>query len=1034
MNLPRLCVLRPITTSMAAFIVVLIGLFALSRLPIDLLPDVSLTTVTVRSTYGNASPEEMERLVTEVIENAVSLVSGVEEITSESGEGSSSVRVRFVWGTDLNEATNDVRDRLDRVADDLPDDMPRPQLQKFDISNSPIVLLGLSSTLDPVELTSLINNQLLYRFERLPGVAAVDVWGEFTREIRVELDIGKIKALGLPLDTVIDALRTANVNLPAGQIDRGLYEVTIRTPGEFTSVEEIASTVVLNTGDGPVRVGDIAEVLDTYEDISRIIRIGGQRGVRLAVRKQSDANTAEVAGLVLDEIERVNRAFPQVTITAVRNQGEYIERSIQNVARSILYGGGLAVFVLLIFLRNVRSTLVIAVSIPISIIATFALIYLGGLTLNLMTLGGLALGIGMMVDNSIVVLENIFRRSKEEGEDRGTAAVRGTGEVATAIIASTLTTLVIFLPLAFARGVSGALFQQLALVVAFALMVSLVVALTIVPMLASRFLSNGNGKDRKAGWLERTGARVFGAIENFYASVLRDALNARWLTVIIGFGLLGLSVLLVPSIGTELLPPSDEGEVRVSGEMEVGTRLDLVDRQTRLMESLVYPMVPESINAVVSVGASSYNPDDAAEGEIQMNLLPLRQRDRSNVEIAEEIRLAIEDKVPGMTIRTRAPQGQRMLERLIGGDDGLTIEVRGFELATLDALAAEAARAIGDVPGVSDLRVSREAGVPQELVRIDRSKAADLGVSVQSIARTLETALGGTRAGQYREAGEEYRILVRLKDARATPLEEILDLTVRGRAGEDIALRNLVTIESGRGPLLVERKDQQRIATVRANVSGRDIGSVATDVQARLSAIARPVGYEFVLTGSYEEQQKAFNELLIMFSLAIVLVYMVLASQYESLRDPMVVMFSVPTAAIGVIVMLYLTGTTLNLQSYIGCIMLGGIVVNNAILLVDQAGRLRKDSAMNSREALVEAGRRRLRPILMTSLTTILGLLPLALGIGEGADAQAPLARAVVGGLIGSTLVTLVLVPAVYSLVHPDRPSDDAVRGPGVGS
>ena len=1023
MNLPRLCVQRPVATVMISFIVVLVGLFALYRLPIDLLPNVSVTTVTIRSNYGNASPEEMERLVTEVIEESVSLVSGVEEIVSESAEGSSTVRVRFAWGTDLDAATNDIRDRLDRVTDDLPEDMPRPELQKYDISNSPIVLLGVSSPLEPVELTNLLNNQIMYRFERLPGVAAVDIWGEFTREIRVELDIGKIKALGLPLDAVIEALRGANINLAGGQIDRGRYEVTIRTPGEFTSVEEIASTVILTGPDGRVRVSDVADVVDSFQDITRIIRINGDLGVRLAVRKQSAANTAEVARRVLEEVDRINQELPQVTVTSVRDQGRYIERSIRNVGMSILYGGGLAVLVLLVFLRSVRSTMVIAVSIPISIIATFALIDLGGFTLNLMTLGGLALGIGMMVDNSIVVLENVYRRRHEQGEAREEAAVRGAGEVATAIIASTITTLVIFLPLAFARGVSGALFQQMALVVAFSLVVSLVVALSLVPMLSSRLLRNGDGRGGGPTLLERIGDRVFSGIERFYLNLLRDALNARVATVLLAMSLVGLSVLLVPSIGTELLPPSDEGEVRVAGEMEVGTRLELVDRQTRLMESLVFPRVPEAESSVVSIGASSYNPDDAAEGEISISLVPLAQRDRSNLEIAEDLRVHLEGRIPGMQIRTRAPQGQRMLERLIGGDDGLTIEVRGYDLAVLDALAAEAARVLGDVPGLTDFRLSRESGVPQELVRIDREKAADLGISVQTIARTLETALGGTRAGDFRERGDEFRILVRLKDARSTPLEEILDLTVRSGAGEDVALRNLVTIESGRGPLVVERKDQQRIATIQANVAGRDMGSVANEVRQRLGSIPMPVGYEFVLTGSYEEQQEAFRELLVMLVLAIVLVYMVLASQYESFRDPLVVMFSVPAAAIGVIVMLYLTRTTLNLQSYIGCIMLGGIVVNNAILLVDQAGRLRREG-MDNHAALTEAGRRRLRPILMTSMTTILGLLPLALGIGEGAEAQAPLARAVVGGLLCSTLVTLVLVPAVYSLVHPERKQD----------
>lgn len=1020
MNLPRLCVHRPVATTMAAFIVVIVGLFALSRLPIDLLPDVSLPTLTVRSSYPNASPEEMERLVTEYIEEAVSLVSGVTEISSESGEGSSNVRVRFTWGTDLDAATNEVRDRLDRVSNDLPEDMPRPRIQKFDISNSPIVHLGVSARLDPVELTGLIENQILYRFERLPGVAAVEIWGEYAREIRVEVDAGKARALGLPLSAVVEALRNANISLPAGQIDQGRYEVTVRTPGEFTSVREIADTIVMSGPAGVVRVSDIAEVRDTNADLTRIVRIGGELGIRLAVRKQSGANTAEVARLVLAEVDAINRAYPQVTVIPVVNQGQYIEQSIRNISMSILYGGGLAVLVLLLFLGNIRSTMVIAVSIPLSLIATFALVYLGGMTINLMTLGGLALGAGMMVDNSIVVLENIHRRRQETADNPTTAAVAGTGEVTTAIVASTITTLVIFLPLAFAKGVSGALFQQMALVVAFSLAVSLGVALTLVPML-SALLWSDDAAGRGASWFERAGSRVFGWIERFYLAVLRDALGNRVLTVLLAFGMLGLSALLLPAIGTEFLPPSDEGEVRVTGEMEVGTRLDIVDRQTRLMESLVFPRVPEVAGAVVSVGASGWNPGDAAEGSIQITLVPLSQRSRSNTEVADDLRRHLESQIPGMTIRTRAPQGQRMLERLVGGQDGLTLEVRGHDLATLDALAAEAARAMREIPGITDVTVSREAGVPQQLLRIDRDKAADLGVSVQRIASTLETALGGTRAGEYREDGQEHRILVRLRGARSLPMEEILDLTVRGDHGEDVSLRNLVLADADLGPLLIERKDQQRYATAQANVSGRDLGSVASDVLAKLNDIPRPVGYDFVLAGAYEEQQKAFNELQVMFALAMLLIYMVLAAQYESLRDPLVVMFSVPTAAVGVVAVLYLTDTTLNIQSYIGCIMLGGIVVNNAILLVDQAGRLRQGGLMSTRDALLEAGRRRLRPILMTSLTTIIGLLPLAMGVGEGADAQAPLARVVVGGLLFSTLVTLVLVPAVYSLFHPDR-------------
>lgn len=1028
MSLPRFSVHRPIFVTMVTCIVVLLGGVSLSHLPIDLLPEVALPTLSISTDYENASPEEMERLVTEVIEQTVSAVPGVEEITSSSSEGVSTVRLSFVWGTDLDAASNDVRDRLDRVVDELPEEASRPQLRQFDVANFPIVILGVSSALDPVELTQLIEDQIQYRLERIPGVAVVDVWGGFTREVQVRLDPQRLVALGLPLDDILDAIRQANIDLPAGQIEQGRFEVTLRTPGQFTDLDQLRRTVVALRDGAPVLLGQVATIRDTHAKITRIIRTNGERGVRMAVRKQSGANTVEVARRVTAEIEAINADLPQVRVVAVINQAQYIERSIANVARSVIYGGFLAIFVLLFFLRNIRSTLVIAVAIPISVIATFALVYFGGFTLNLMTLGGLALGVGMMVDNSIVVLENIFRHRDEGREAAEPAAVAGAGEVAAAIIASTITTLVIFLPLIFIEGVSGVLFRQLAYVIAFSLIASLAVALSLVPMLASRLLGRpmhqeSGGQARRPKPLARLTAAAdfaFDRLDTGYRDLLRRVLRHRLATVGIALGLLALSLLLAPLIGTEFMPPSDEGEVRVTGEMEVGTRLAIVDRHTQAIERVIVDAVPEIENMTVSIGPSGYRASASAEGEIRLALIPARQRQRSNIDIADDLRQRLDGRIPGMVVRTRAPQGQMLLNRLIGGDESLGIEIRGFDLATLDLLAVRVAEAIADVPGITDVRTSREAGVPQQLLRIDRDKAADMGLSVRQIAAALETAVAGSRAGEFRQGGNAHRILVQLEDAEQRSLDEILDLTLRAGDDDQVALRNVVTPDPARGPVLIDRKDQQRLVTVTANTTGRDLGSIAADVRRRLDAIPRPVGYEFIIAGDYQEQQEAFHELVISFSLALLLVYMVLACQYESLRDPLVVMFSVPLAAIGVLLMLFLTGTTLNVQSYIGCIMLGGIVVNNAILLVDQAGRLRRDG-MTVADAVAEAGRRRLRPILMTSLTTMLGLLPLALGIGEGADAQAPLARAVMGGLTTSTLITLMLIPAVYSLMHPER-------------
>jgi HAE1 family hydrophobic/amphiphilic exporter-1 len=1023
MNLPSFSVKRPIFTTMVTLILVLLGAVSLSRLQIDMLPNIELPTLSIRTEYEGASPEVMERLVTQIIEEIVATVPGVEEISSTSSEGQSTVRVSFVWGTEIDTAAIDVQGKLEDEINELPEDVVRPRIRKFDIASFPVVILGVSSNLDPVELTEIIENQIRYRFARIPGVAQVDVFGGFNREVRIELDPDRIKAVGLPLDRVLDAIGDANLDLPAGKIEQGRYEVTLRAPAEFINLDQIRDTVIAQRDGAAITLGQIAEVKDTYEKLTRIVRVNGDRGLRIGIRKQANANTVEVSKRVLAEIDAVNQAFPQVHIVPVINTGNFIERSIANVARSVLYGGGLAIVVLLFFLRSIRSTLVISLSIPISIVTTFALIYFGGFTLNLMTLGGLALGVGMMVDSSIVVLENIFRRRSEIGEAPEKAAVEGAREVGTAIIASTITTLVIFLPLIFVRGVSAILFRELAYVIIFSLICSLMVALSLVPMLASRLLTSGRQQPKEpAARTNRWAAAatsVFKGLENAYLDLLRWVLGHRLATVFAAAAVLGASLLLLPLIGTEFLPPSDEGEVRVTGKMEIGTRLDLVDRQTRIMEQIIQPAVPETESSVVSVGSTGWRPDAGSEGEIRLSLLQAAERKRSNLAIAQDLRRRLDGKVPGMEIRVRAPQGQFLLERLLGGDEGLTIEIRGHELAVLDELAGRTAKLITDVPGITDVQTSLEAGIPQQEIRINRDKVSDLGLSVRNVTELLQTAVAGSKAGEYRTGGNSYRILLQLKDAEKRSLDEILNLTLTTASGEKVALRNVVASESSRGPILIDRKDQQRRVTVSANVAGRDLGSVALEVQALLDQIPRPVGYDLTVAGSFEEQQKAFRELVISLVLALVLVYMVLACQYESLRDPLVVMFSVPLAAVGVLVTLFITKTTLNIQSYIGCIMLGGIVVNNAILLVDQAGRLIEDG-MPTRDALIEAGRRRLRPILMTTLTTILGLMPLALGMGEGSEAQAPLARAVVGGLTGSTLITLVLIPAVYSLFHPD--------------
>jgi HAE1 family hydrophobic/amphiphilic exporter-1 len=1014
---------------MVVLIVLLLGSVSLLRLPIDLMPDISYPTLSISCSYENAGPEEIEELITRPLEQALSAVPGVEELTSVSAEGQGTVRVTFTWGTDLDAAASDIRDRLDRVAGRLPDDADRPTLRKFDPASFPVLILGASSKLDPIQMRQIIEDQVRYRLERVPGVAAVDIWGGLEREIHVSLDPAKINALAIPLDQVIARVREGNVNVPAGTVEKGNLEVTVRTPGEYTHLEQLQDTVIAMRQGVPIQLKEIANVEDSWRRVTRIARINGEPGMRLSISKQSGKNTVSVARGALAELERINRDIPQIKIVPIIDTSDYIQRSIKNVGLSAIYGGVLAVLVLLFFLRNVRSTVIIATAIPVSIIATFALLYFGGFTLNIMTLGGLALGIGMLVDNAIVVLENIYRL-RESGEPLELACVNGAEEVTGAVIASTLTTMVVFLPLVFVRGMSGVMFKQLSMVVGFSLLCSLAVALTVVPMLSARILPSGapdaTGRQKLGRRIFEISGRAFKRLEDDYKKLLHAALRRRAFIVLAAVLVLAACGLLIPYIGAELMPSTDEGEVRVEGEMEIGTQLELVNERFLVMEKIIEEAVPEIQNVQASVGGSSWRGQGGHTGSIRISLKPQSQRKRSSEEIADDLRKRLKD-IPGMLVRTRVGQGLFILRMGTQGGDRVQVDIRGHNLETADLLAQQVKQIVQAVPGVTDTRLSRESGTPEELILIDRQKAADMSLTVSRIANTLQTILSGTTAGYFRQSGDEYRILVKLRDAEKSDLSDILDLILTNSEGEPVVLRNVVRVAPRRGPVIVERKDQERIVSVSADISGRDMGSILADVSAELRKIPVPPGFAISLGGDYEEQQKSFRELMLSCILALILVYMVMACQYESLRDPFVVMFSVPLAAIGVILMLFLTRTTFNVQSFIGCIMLGGIVVNNAILLVDHTNLLRRRDGLPLREAIEEAGRRRLRPILMTATTTVIGLVPLALGLGEGGEAQAPMARAVIGGLLSSTLITLVFVPVVYSIF--ERRKAGAVSG-----
>lgn len=1020
------CVHRRVFTSMMALIVLLFGLMSVYRLPLDLLPEVELPSLSVTTSYSNTGPEEMEELITRPIERAVAGVPGVIEMVSVSTEDNSSITLNFAWGTDLSEATNDVRDRLDRIINDLPEDADRPRIRKFDPNRFPILILGASSPLDPISLRRLLETQVQSRIEQVPGVAVVDIRGGLERELRVEIDPVQLESFGIPLDTISRAIREANLTLPAGALREGRREILLRTPALLQDVAMLENVIIARRDGEPVYLSQVATIMDTHRDVERIVRINGEYGVQLAVRKQSGSNTVEVARAAVREVERINRDFPQLNLVAVTDNAVYIERSLGNVVRAIGLGGLLAIVVLLFFLRSWRSTLIVATTIPFSLIATFVLVYFGNLTLNLMTLGGLALGVGMMVDNAIVVIETIFRR-RENGANAIDAAIDGASEVAPAITASTLTTMAIFMPLLFLQGVPGLLFRQLALVIGFSLFCSLAAALTVVPMLAGHM--PGKVRSRFSGGWRGWALTLQDGIDRVYTKILDAAFRYRPAVVIGAFTVFLSSLLLIPQLGSEYLPEADEGEVRITAEMDQGVRIEWMDEVMLQFERVVREAVPEAENFVTNIGASPWRPTAGSTGTINITLVPIAERTRSSQAIALDLQQRLRD-TPGVRVRTRAGGGLVLLARILpGAEEGerMLLEIRGFDLDTLDALSRQLAELIEEVDGVTDVRIGREEGIPRLAARIDRERASDLGFSVVDIASNLRTAVGGSLAGGFRDGtGDEVDIRVRLAGARDLAPERVLDLLLTNDAGQNIALRNMVNLVPEQGVFQINRRDQQRIATVAINTGGRDLGSVAADVREIMDSIALPDGTQMLLRGDYEDQQKAFIDLMISLILALLLVYMVMACLYESLRDPILIMFTVPLAAIGALLALWLTGSTLNVQSFIGGIMLVGIVVNNAILIVDQANNLRLSNQMTPLAAVREAGQKRLRPILMTMLTTVLALLPLAFGIGEGSETQASLARAVVGGLFTSSLVTLVVIPLIYTYFHREQPKQGA--------
>ncbi len=1013
MSATSLSVRRPITGIMLFIAVAMLGLFTFSRLKLDMMPDIEFPIVAVITNYPGASPESIEELVTRPIEEAMASVQGVDDVNSTSNQGASLVMVKFAWGTDMQQAESDVRKNLEIYAlDKLPDDATRPLTFAFDPSLQPVAFLTINAAGTPEAVRRLAKDEVEPYIARIPGVAAAEVIGGLEREIQVRLDPEWMQAYGVGAQQVVAALRGANLMLPGGNITQGRQELNIATDALFTSVKDIEEVVVGQRGGHPVQVKDIAQVVDGFQEQLQVVRANDVPAVMMAVRKQSDANTVQVVGRLMKELKVLEKRLPEgATVTPVFDQAEPIMRAISNLSSSAVLALFLTAAVLLAFLRSWRTSTIVLVSIPISMLATFAVMDFQGVTMNVISMAGLALAVGMLVDNSIVVLENIFSRL-EAGLSPKEAAIEGTTEMAMPITASTLTTVAVFAPILFVPGLAGQLFRDMSLTIVFSLLASLAVALTLVPLMASLMLGR-----RKPNFVERLLAWLTAWIDplsHIYAGVLAVALRFRKTTLLAAFGVFAFAISLVPKLGVDFMPKNDQGRLTVNVKAAPGTALGATNALFGEVEAIVKEVVPEAEVVVSQFGGgeafAALFGQNSYTGSVQIKLPPKSRRARSQFEIEEQLIPRLQT-LPGLEI-TVAQEGDVMG----GGGGDIQVKVFAEEMETLREYGALLKAKVQTVEGAANVTFSLEQGQPELKVDLDREQIRLLGLQPGEVAATISTYFLGAGATMFREAGEEYRVFVRAPRELREDLGKLRALPLLTPAGITVPLETVVRIEPALGPTTIARENQRRLGTVAITAQGVPLGTLIERVEAAVAELGPTPGVSTAIAGTAEDLQESFLALALAILIAIVLVYMVMASQFESLLEPFVILFAIPLAMAGVIFALYLTDTTLQVTALIGVILLAGVVVNNGIVLIDVI-KNRRLAGEDLFAAAIEAGRSRLRPILMTTLTTTLGMVPLASEMGDGAETWAPMARAVIGGMTLSTVLTLVVVPTMYVIL-----------------
>ena len=1002
---------RRVTILMVALAVVAFGSVSLARLTLDLLPDISYPSLTVQAELPDTAPGEVENLLTRPVEEAVGVLRGLQEIHSVTRSGITEVTLQFAWGADMDDLAMEVREKLDRLT--LPDEAEEPIVLRYDPALDPILRLALTGSDDLTLLRRVAQKEVKEGLESLDGVAAAVVKGGEEEEIQIELNQGRLLALGLTPEQVGQVLASSNINRPGGRLESLENQYLVRTLNEFDSLKEIADLAINPLGQAPVRLADVADVRWGTKEREEITRVDGRESVEIALYKEGDANTVTVAKEVKEALRRVERNLPTgMGLTVLFDQSRFIEQAVNEVRDSAIVGGGLAILVLWAFLRSKRPTLIIATAIPLSVIATFILMYRLDVSLNIMSLGGLTLGIGMLVDSSIVVLEAIHRRIRL-GDSPPVAAIEGTAEVGGAVVASVLTTVAVFFPIVFVEGIAGQLFRDQALTVTFSLLASLVVSITLIPMLSSFGHRGTKAPAEPAPVLREADEGVpLGAVSRGYERFVRGALAHPLVTLGVATALFAASILVVPRLGSELIPPLTEGEFYFEAVLPEGTPLAVTDRAIRDMEAAAdaEPGVATTFSTVgsrlVSGGLALKTKD---ENLGQLNVVLEDRSDETNEHaVAERLRAKFE-RVPNLLAKLGRPSFFSLktpVEAIFYGEN--LEQLRDYTIALLPK--------VKEVAGLADVRASMEAGNPELSVRFDRDRLAAFGLSIREVSSGLHDRVQGVVVSRFREEDRHIDIRVRNREADRKDISDIENLVVAERDGVPVTLSAVASIEPARGPAEIHRIQQTRAAIVTGEVSGRSLGSVSDDVRALVAANPPPSGVTFALAGQNEEMKRSFDSLNFALLLAIFLVYLVMAGTFESLVHPFIILFTMPLALVGAVMGLFAGGFTISVISLIGVIFLAGVVVNNAIVLVDAVNRFRR-LGMEKLDAVVRAGNVRLRPILMTTLTTVLGLLPMAIGFGEGAELRQPLAVVVSFGLAVSTILTLVVIPVVYMMV-----------------